>query len=271
MEDQYTEEVRKLKEQGLSERKIAGLLNISRNQVRNTLQEIRMEAAGDDGLPEDKIRSVIREELKRAREDEEEDRKSNGGFPMMRKAGGGMEVTAPEAVLVQYMGGTDAETAELKAIMKFRAAMLMVMDLVDIQKGLAEADARRMEPILKLMKETREEQDAAAERAKSSSEEIASRAAQATAGQLYEAINQNQGQVNSSLERIKQMVGGQAGDPFSQMVSMMQSMQQMSSMFGMPMPGMMPGGAPGTVTPGVETAAEPPPIERHSINEWEGK
>jgi hypothetical protein len=270
MDDQYTEEVRKLKEQGLSERKIAARLNISRNQVRNTLQEIRMEAGGEDGLPEDKIRSVIREELKRARDDEEEERKRNGGFPIMRKAGAGMEVTAPEAVLVQYMGGTDAETAELKAIMKFRAAMLMVMDLVDIQKGLAEADARRMEPVLKLMKETREEQDAAAARAKASSEEIADRAAQATAGQLYEAISQNQGQVNSSLERIKQMVGGQAGDPFSQMVSMMQSMQQMSLMFGMPMPGMMPGGAPGDGTTGA-TTAEPPPIERHSINEWEGK
>jgi len=46
--------------------------------------------------------------------------------------------------------------------MKFRAAMLMVMDLVNIQKGSAEADAKRMEPILRLMKETREEQDAAA-------------------------------------------------------------------------------------------------------------
>ena len=112
--------------------------------------------------------------------------------------------------------------------MKFRAAMLMVMDLVDIQKGLAEADARRMEPILRLMKETREEQDAAAARAKASSEEIADRAAQATAGQLYEAISQNQGQVNSSLEQIKQMIGGAGDDPFSQVVSMMQSMQQMS-------------------------------------------
>lgn len=271
MEDQYTEEVKKLKEQGLSERKIAGQLNISRNQVRNALQEIKIDEAGEDALPEDKLRSIIREELKHSREDEEDERKSNGGFPMMRKAGAGMEVTAPEAVLVQYMGGTDAELAELKAIMKFRAAMLMVMDLVDIQKGLAEADARRMEPVLKLMKETREEQDAAAARAKASSEEIADRAAQATAGQLYEAINQNQGQVNSSLERIKQMIGGQASDPFSQMVSMMQSMQQMSTMFGMPMPGMMPGGAPGAVPPGTPAAVEPPPIERHSMNEWEGK
>ena len=52
---------------------------------------------------------------------------------------------------------------------------------------------------------------------------------------------------------------------------MMQSMQQMSQMFGMPMPGMMPGGAPGTRTAGQPAPAEPPPIERHSINEWEGK
>ena len=68
------------------------------------------------------------------------------------------------------------------------------------------------------MKETREEQDAAAARAKASSEEIADRTAQATAGQLYEAITQNNSQVNSTLDRIKQMVGGQARDPFSQMV-----------------------------------------------------
>ena len=158
--------------------------------------------------------------------------KGTSEFPIMRKAGGGTEVTSPEAVLKQYMGGSEAELAELKAIMKFRASMLMVMDLVDIQKGLAEADARRMEPIIRLMQQTREEQDAAAARAKASSEEIATRAAQATAGQLYEAISQNQGQVNSSLERIKQILGGQSNDPFSQLMSMMQSMQQMSGMFG---------------------------------------
>ncbi len=271
MEDQLIEEVRKLKEQGLSERKIAGLLNVNRNQVRNALQDLKVEEAGEDALPEDKLRSIIREELKRAREDDGEEGKKNGEFPIMRKMGGGMEITAPEAVLKQYMGGTEAEALELKAIMKFRAAMLMVMDLVDIQKGLAEADARRMEPVLKLMKETREEQDAAAARAKSSSQEIAERTAQSTAGQLFEAISQNQGQVNSSLERIKQMLGGQSSDPFSQVVSMMQSMQQMALMFGMPMPGMTPGATPGSMTPTTTTAEEPPPIERHSINELEDK
>jgi hypothetical protein len=48
---------------------------------------------------------------------------------------------------------------------------------------------------------------------------------------------------------------------------MMQSMQQLSQMFGMPMPGMMPG------TPAV--AGQAPqviqPIEKHNINELEGK
>jgi hypothetical protein len=267
MEDQYIEEIKKLKEQRLSERKIAEALNISRNQVRNALQEIRIEEVGEDSVPEDKMRSIIREELERAKDADEGEESKTSEFPMMRKAGGGMEVTAPEAVLKQYMGGTEAEALELKAIMKFRAAMLMVMDLVDIQKGLAEADARRMEPILRLMQHTREEQDAA----KSSSEEIAGRAAQATAGQLYEAISQNQGQVNSSLEKIKQMIGGQSSDPFSQMVSMMQSMQQMSMMFGMPMPVMQQRGAPVTMPQGTPADVEPPPIERHSINEWEGK
>jgi len=71
-------------------------------------------------------------------------------WPVVRKMGGGMEVISPEAVLRQYMGGgTPEEQLELRAIMKFRAAMLMVMDLVNVQKGSAEADAKRMEPILR--------------------------------------------------------------------------------------------------------------------------
>ena len=135
MEDQYVEEVKKLKEQGLSERKMAGKLNISRNQVRNALQEIRIEEVGEDSVPEDKMRAIIREELERARDSEGEEETKTSEFPMMRKMGGGMEMIAPEAVLKQYMGGTEAEALELKAIMKFRAAMLMVMDLVISRKA----------------------------------------------------------------------------------------------------------------------------------------
>jgi hypothetical protein len=215
--------------------------------------------------------STIRQELEKAIQPEEPAKKydsNDDGLPVIRKMGGGMETITPEAVLRRYMDGGESDKYELRGMMKLRAAMLMVMDLVNIQKSAAEADARRIEPMLKLMQETREEQDAAAARAKSSSEEIAARAAEATAGQLYAAITQNNSQVNTNLERIKQMVGGQSEDPFSKVVSMMQSMQQMSQMFGMPMPG-MPGNL---MNPNDgQGFSEPLPIERHSINELEGK
>jgi hypothetical protein len=185
--------------------------------------------------------------------------------------GGGMEMIAPEAVLKQYMGGTPDGEIELRAIMKFRAAMLMVMDLVNIQKGSAEADAKRMEPILRLMKETRDEQDAAAARAKASTEEIAERTAQSTASQVYGAIAQNNTQLTTSIDQINRMVGGQATDPFGQVVSMLQSMQQMAQMFGMPLPGMMPGAPQGGGPPGGQPPSDPPPIERHTAKEWEEK
>ncbi|MDD5703439.1 MAG: hypothetical protein PHU23_15500, partial [Dehalococcoidales bacterium] len=159
MEDQYWEEVKRRKAEGQSERQMAADLGVSRSKIRNTLQAIKTGESGDSAMPEDKLRSIIREELERAHPAESEESRSNNEFPIVRKAGAGMELIAPEAVLKKYMGGTPEEEVELKAIMKFRAAMLMVMDLVNIQKGTAEADARRMEPILRLMKETREEQD----------------------------------------------------------------------------------------------------------------
>jgi len=270
MEDQFTEEVKKRKEQGQSERQMAAELNVSRSKIHNVLQGLKLSESGGSLVPEDKLREIIREELERARTVEDEaEVKTSGEFPIIRKMGGGMEMIAPEAVLKHYMGGTPEGELELRAIMKFRAAMLMVMDLVNIQKGSAEADAKRMEPVLRLMKETREEQDAAAARAKASSEDIADRAAQATASQLFGAVSQNNAQVTGTLDQIKQMVGGQSNDPFTKIVSMMQSMQQMSQMFGMPFPGMMPGGPPAAGSPGTQPPAQPPPIERHSINELE--
>jgi len=269
VDDQFLEEVKKRKEQGQSERQMATELGVSRSKVHNALQDLKLSDTGTSLVPEDKLRVIIREELERVRNGEEEEAKTSSEFPIIRKMGGGMEMIAPEAVLKHYMGGTPEGEVELRAIMKFRAAMLMVMDLVNIQKGSAEADARRMEPILRLMKETREEQDAAAARAKASSEEIAERTAQATAGQLFGAISQSNTQVNSTLAQIKQMVGGQSNDPFSQVVSMLQSMQQMSQMFGMPLPGMMPGAPQGGGPPGGQPPSDPPPIEKHTAKEWE--
>jgi len=188
-------------------------------------------------------------------------------WPIVRKMGGGMEVISPEAVLRQYMGGgTPEEQLELRAIMKFRAAMLMVMDLVNVQKGSAEADAKRMEPILRLMKETREEQDAAAQRAKASSEEIADRAAYETAGQLSQVISQNNARITDSINQIRQAMGGKEENPLGQVLNSIQSLQQMMGMFGISMPGM-----PGAQSGGPPADQwQPPAITRRKRNETEG-
>ncbi|MFC1915189.1 C2H2-type zinc finger protein [Chloroflexota bacterium] len=188
-------------------------------------------------------------------------------WPVVRKMGGGMEIMSPEAVLRQYMGGgTPEEQLELRAIMKFRAAMLMVMDLVNVQKGTAEADAKRMEPILRLMKETREEQDAAAQRAKASSEEIADRAAYETAGQLSQVISQNNTRITDSINQIRQAMGGKEENPLGQVLNSIQSLQQMMGMFGISMPGMP--GAQGGGPPADQW--QPPSITHRKRNETEG-
>jgi hypothetical protein len=189
-------------------------------------------------------------------------------WPVVRKMGGGMEVISPEAVLRQYMGGgTPEEQLELRAIMKFRAAMLMVMDLVNVQKGTAEADAKRMEPILRLMKETREEQDAAAHRAKESNVEIADKAAYETAAQLSQVIAQNNAKITDSINQIRQAMGGKEENPLGQMLNSIQSLQQMMQMFGVSMPG-MPGQAPGGAPPAQQW--QPPAITHRKRNETEG-
>jgi hypothetical protein len=188
-------------------------------------------------------------------------------WPVVRKMGGGMEVISPEAVLRQYMGGgTPEEQLELRAIMKFRAAMLMVMDLVNVQKGSAEADAKRMEPILRLMKETREEQDAAAHRAKESNVEIADRAAYETATQLSQVIAQNNAKITDSINQIRQAMGGKEENPLGQVLNSMQSMQQMMGMFGISMPGMP--GAQGGGPPAAQW--QPPAITHRKRNELQG-
>lgn len=131
--------------------------------------------------------STIRQEIKKMVPPEGTDLlmkadPSDDGLPVMRKTGGGAEITTPEAILKYYMTGGETEKYELRGMMKLRAAMLMVMDLVNIQKSAAEADAKRLEPIFHLMQETRSEQDAAAARAKASSLEIAREAAQEAVG-----------------------------------------------------------------------------------------
>lgn len=266
MDDQFVQQVKELKEQGLSQRDMAGQLKVPRSKVQTALKRLKPPEETKALVPGDEMREIIREELKRAREEESEEEKAKGRFPMVRKTGGGEEMIAPEEVLRQYMGGTPDGELELRAIMKFRAAMLMVMDLVNVQKGSAEADAKRMEPILRLMKETREEQDAAAARAKESSVEIADKAAYETAAQLAQVITQNNSKITDSITQIRQAMGGKEENPLGQVLNAMQSMQQMMQMFGITMPG-MPGQAPGG-DPAQQW--QPPPITHRKRNELGG-
>lgn len=259
MDEAFLHAVKELKEQGLSQRVIADRLGVKRNQVQSAWKELYPDKNSKALVPIDQVRSIIQEEFKKARE---EDKEKEGRFPMVRKWGGGMETVAPEAVLKEYMGQTPEEEVELKAIMKFRAAMLMVMDLVNIQKGNAEADAERMMPILRLMKETREEQDAAAARAKASSEDIADRAAHETAGQLYEVITQNNARINDSINQIRQSLGDKDDNPFAQLVGSLNSMQQLMQMFGLNSPA-----STGTQSGGQTMDQwQPPPITHRKKN-----
>ncbi|MDD5082201.1 MAG: C2H2-type zinc finger protein [Dehalococcoidales bacterium] len=196
-----------------------------------------------------------------------EEAASGDGIPMTRKAGSGMEVLNPEAVLRRYTDGSIEDEIELRGMMKLRAAMLMVMDLVNVQKEAAEADARRIRPVLELMKEAREEQDAAAQRARSSNIEIADKAAYETAGQLSQVISQNNTRITDSINQLRQAIGGKEENPLAQFMNSIQSMQQFMGMFGVAMPG-MPGQIPGG-GPQIEQW-QPPPITRHKRNESQG-
>jgi hypothetical protein len=70
------------------------------------------------------------------------------------------EVINPEALLRRYADGSYEDELELRGMVKLRAAMLMVMDLANIQKTMAEAEAKRLEPLLKVLREGRDELDA---------------------------------------------------------------------------------------------------------------
>ena len=69
MDDQLIQSVKELKDTGLSERKIAGQLGVSRSRVHDALQKIKQAEQTKDLVPADTIRSIIREELERARDE----------------------------------------------------------------------------------------------------------------------------------------------------------------------------------------------------------
>ncbi|MDD5501447.1 MAG: C2H2-type zinc finger protein [Candidatus Omnitrophica bacterium] len=192
------------------------------------------------------------------------DSNSESGLPVTVK---GTEIITPESIMQRLANGSQDWHLRLEGMMLLRAAQKMNRDDIEMVRMQAEADAKLIEPILKLMKETREEQDAAAARAKASSEEIADRAAYETATQLSQVISQNNARITDSINQVRQEMSGKKDDPLSQLLGMMQSMQQMAQMFGVAMPGMMQGPAPG----GAQQPWQPPAIKKHKLNETEEK
>ena len=184
------------------------------------------------------------------------------GLPVTVK---GTEIITPESIMQRLANGSNDWHLRLEGMLLLRAAQKMNRDDIEMVRMQAEADAKLIEPILKLMKETREEQDAAAARAKASSEEIADRTAYETASQLSQVISQNNARITDSINQVRQELTGKKDDPLSQLLGMMQSMQQMAQMFGVAMPGMGQGAAPG----GAQQSWQPPAIKHHKLNETE--
>jgi len=147
------------------------------------------------------------------------------GLPVTVK---GTEIITPESIMQRLANGSSDWHLRLEGMLLLRAAQKMNRDDIEMVRMQAEADAKLIEPILKLMKETREEQDAAAARAKASSEEIADRTAYETASQLSQVISQNNARITDSINQVRQELSGKKDDPLSQLLGMMQSMQQMS-------------------------------------------
>jgi len=233
------ENIRNLRRQGYSARQVKEEFGYARSTVDQVFAEfIEPEGKGED--------------------DDREER-----LPVTTK---GTEIITPEAIMQRLANGSQDWHLRLEGMMLLRAAQRMNRDDIEMTRMQAEADATRIRPILDLMKETRLEQDAAAQRARDSNMEIAERTAYETAGQLSQVITQNNARITDSINQIRQAMGGKEENPLGQILNSIQSMQQMMQMFGVSMPGMA--GAQGGGPPMDQW--QPPPITRRKRNESQG-
>ena len=233
------ENIRNLRQQGYTARQVKEEFGYA----RSTVDQVFAEFIEPEGKAEDDDREA--------------------GLPVTTK---GTEIITPEAIMQRLANGSEDWHLRLEGMMLLRAAQRMNRDDIEMTRMQAEADATRIKPILDLMKETRLEQDAAAQRAKESNMEIAERTAYETAGQLSQVISQNNARITDSINQIRQAMGGKEENPLGQVLNAMQSMQQMMGMFGISMPGMPAsrGGGPPA------TQWQPPPITHRKRNESQG-
>lgn len=183
MEDEMLQKVKELKDKGVKRKDIAKQLNISTSRVDRAFAQLKKIApppTPNQGITEDRLREIIREEISQ-----------DDSLPAVLKTGKGTEVITPEGIMKYYfLGDGDIGAAMLKGMMLLRAAQLMVMNDVEIMKGQAEAQAMAIKPILDVMEKAREDMDAAAERAKASTAEVAEAAAAGAAARAAMHIDE---------------------------------------------------------------------------------
>jgi len=211
MDFRIVEQVRRLKNEGMSRKDIAKRLGISERTVDRAAvalkkmgereppaeQEEQEEVLVPATLTEDRLRDIIREELGAGKEDE------SSHFPVVLKTGKGQEVIAPEGILQHYLlADGDAGEWMFKGMMMLRAAQLMVMSDVEIMKGQADAQAAAIKPILDIMEKAREDMDAAASRARESNAEIAESAAAGAAARATMRIDEKFAEMNQKKTDI---------------------------------------------------------------------
>ncbi len=130
--------------------------------------------------------STVRQEIAKLLLEEKAAAEKSGAkpqlLPIVLKDGKG-EMIAPEAVYYQLVAN-DGISGEMdfRALMKWAAAIEMVQRMTQIRKGEAEAFADTIKPMLDMMDKSRQELDAAAQRARESNMEIAEAAAMGAAG-----------------------------------------------------------------------------------------
>jgi len=241
-EEGIMENIRRLRRQGYTARQVKEQFGYA----RSTVDQVYAEVFKPEGKPEE----------------EREGEGGEAGLPVTVK---GTEIVTPEYIMRTLANGSEDWRLRLEGMMLLRAAQRMNRDDIEMTRMQAEADATRIKPILELMKETRLEQDAAAQRAKESSIEIADRAAYETASQLSQVISQNNARITDSINQIRQAMGGKEENPLTQILNSIQSMQQLMQMFGITMPGMAPGAAQGGGPPA--ESWQPPPITRRKRSE----
>lgn len=142
---------------------------------------------------------------------EEKQGENNGYMPAVVKKG---EILSPEFI-VQHLAngdGGDDWAKRIEGMMLIRAAQKMNREDAEIEVIRAEAEAKRLEPLLKVLREGREELDSAAARAKDSSAQIAHEAA-------FEVAQGMGGAFSAEIRDLKAALPGkpEAANPLTKM------------------------------------------------------